>query len=396
MESQTFLFNLQTQLTAGWDRLRGLTQDLAQALNVPNVKLLREEGQWRVQVARPYDPPVPLLDLLALLPSLPPATAVLGLSADGRPVTLNLDDENSAHVLVSGDAGAGKTVLLRTMATSLALNNKQAHVQLIVLAPGVSGARMQQRPDAHVEPLNLLPHMLADVTHKTTETRELLQFLVNEMEYRREQQVTRPRLVLFIDQVVTVLERGGQVTGNAVAQLAQRGAAVGIHLVLSTRRPHAPLLNTLLRAHLPARIVGRTEAPQAQQAATDSDATVQAGYLLGQGDFVHVGGGTPVHFQAAYVGDYDLHMSLRALHAQRPILLAQPFDPRVQMEAAPDTAAEEAASAQQAFAFTVNDGEVTVNEQRRTANERGNAVAGRGQAPASGRESTESRRVLPR
>ena len=48
-----------------------------------------------------------------------------------------------------------------------------------------------------------------------------------------------------------------------------------------------------------------------------------------QGDFLAVVGGVVTHFQAAYIGDYDLHLCLDDLHRNRPLpLLAQPVNLR--------------------------------------------------------------------
>ena len=57
-------FDIQTQLAAGLERVRGLKDDLINALGVSDVAVVREEGQWRLRVGRPDDAPVPLVRLL--------------------------------------------------------------------------------------------------------------------------------------------------------------------------------------------------------------------------------------------------------------------------------------------------------------------------------------------
>jgi hypothetical protein len=50
------------------------------------------------------------------------------------------------------------------------------------------------------------------------------------------------------------------------------------------------------------------------------------------GDFLAVLGEERTHFQAGYVGDYDLHLSLSSLYgSQQPRLLAQPFETRLRL-----------------------------------------------------------------
>jgi len=49
--------------------------------------------------------------------------------------------------------------------------------------------------------------------------------------------------------------------------------------------------------------------------------------LLGEGDFLAVEDGSQVHFQAAFIGNYDLHLTLETIHRNRPRpLLAQPLE----------------------------------------------------------------------
>ena len=135
VQPRSIRFDLVTPLTQGWERLRDLTHELKTALNVPDVRLSAEDGQLRLHIVRPEEPPVALLDLLPLLPDLPPVTAVLGLAEDGRPILLDFDNPDVTHVLAAGMTGAGKTMLLRTMALSLALKNRQSQLQLLVIDP---------------------------------------------------------------------------------------------------------------------------------------------------------------------------------------------------------------------------------------------------------------------
>ena len=53
----------------------------------------------------------------------PPCTATLGSDVGGSPLLLRLDAPEVGPTLVSGEAGAGKSALLRSMALSLALHN---------------------------------------------------------------------------------------------------------------------------------------------------------------------------------------------------------------------------------------------------------------------------------
>lgn len=317
-------FNLQTQLSAGLERLRAMTEDLVSALRVTDVRLQRVEGRWQLQVARPEEPAVALLDLLTLLDDVPLATAVLGLTEFGAPMLAALHTDEAAHMLIAGDRGAGKTVLLRSIATSLALGNPQRDLQLLVL----SGAEGHGRE--LLLPLSYLPHMLADVITTPEEAEMVLMFLADEIAYRQEQRISEPRIVVLIDQIVALFEQVDEQARTAVQRVAQRGASVGVHLIISTQRPTHTLLDAALRLCLPMRVVGQTMDGRAARVAADG-VDVQAGYLLGEGDFVACIGSQTAHFQAAYIGDYDLHLALGKLRRKRYVLLARPFNPRLQL-----------------------------------------------------------------
>ncbi|MFO7538278.1 MAG: FtsK/SpoIIIE domain-containing protein [Chloroflexota bacterium] len=322
--------SVQTHLATGLDRLREVKQELMMALGVTDVELRQENGRFHIQVARHEDPPVALLDLLEAIPDFAPATAVLGLAEDGRPVLLDFAAEQLPHMLLIGESGAGKTALLRTLAVSLSLTSRQSQVQLVIVDPHASD---QARIDPLLEPLDYLPHMLAPLTVGLAETANLLNFLVAEMGYRSRQQIRLPAIAVLVDQAGWLLDQGGPEVQDALMQLAQRGETAGIHLVLSVQDAEDPALSNVLKANLPVRLVGQVADANAARTATGM-AYSQAEQLLGQGDFLAVAAGQATHFQAAFLDDYELHLVLERLYEQRPPpLLAQPVSAVLPAEA---------------------------------------------------------------
>ena len=328
-------FDIQTQLAAGLERVRGLKDDLVNALGVSDVAVVREEGQWRLRVGRPDDAPVPLLRLLASLPDLPPTTAAIGLTNGGQPVLLRFGASRVKHVLIAGEPGAGKTTLLRAIAAGLALTNRQSALQLLLLDPRSLGDDPTGAPHP-LRPLGLLPHILTDPTGTVEECATIIHFLAEEMEYRRRELVQCPRIVVLVDHIITLLDEAGDATRHDLLRLLQYGVGAGIHLVMATDQPDAPfLMDRTLRVGVSARVVGRLrDATAARKVAGMplDDAPV----LYGQGDFLAVVGSDVTYFQAAYIGDYDLHLELSKMAAGRqPRLLAQPYSPRPRLEREP-------------------------------------------------------------
>ena len=327
----SFHFDLRSHVIGGLQRLRVIKDDLKKALGVESVRLLNNAGDLQLQVIRPFEPAVPLLNLLALLPDVPPATAVLGLTEDGKPMVHTFSAEPRPNVLISGQEDAGKTILLRTIAASLAITSNQAQVQILAINPVSNDQQRNHAQDSTLRPLTYLPHMLTDVAVRQTEITELLLFLVREMKYRMEHTFSIPRIVVLIDQAATVMEHGGRTVIEALQQLAQQGADAGIHLVLSTRRPDAPVFGPHLATNLQARFIGRLDIHKATEEKTQPT-EVEATTLLGEGDFLAAGSSRRVRFQAAYIDDYDLHMGLSRLYQKRPILLARPLNNRVKLK----------------------------------------------------------------
>lgn len=326
-------FDLQTSLAAALERLQHIKDDLLRVLAVPDVNIERKQDRLQIQVAQPADQPVNLLDLLAVIPPLPPMTAALGWSEDDRPVVIDLTTAEASHVLVAGTKGSGKTVLLRSIALSLALNNKPSQLQLVIV-DGDAAANPAKAQE--LAPLNYLPHILTPIIDEAMTATEVLAFLVNEINYRKEQETTTPAIAILIDGAAHLLRAGGNDLQEAVRQLVKNGGEVGMHVILSTDDPGAAYLDNLFKAQFPARIVGKVnDGKQARAAAGISDS--QAEYLLGAGDFMALAGGAISRFQAGYIGGIDLLQTLEKLHRRRlPVLLAQTTSIRPTLEPAPE------------------------------------------------------------
>jgi S-DNA-T family DNA segregation ATPase FtsK/SpoIIIE len=258
---------------------------------------------------------------LPLLPELPDSTAVLGMDEEGAPLLLPFANPDITHVLVAGNEGSGKTSLLRTLAVSLAMTNRQSQLQLLVIDPD-----QPNRTNRQLAPLMFLPHLISQVIADPEEARQTLQILMEEMHHRLKNDTLRPTIVTLIDNVEALLDSDTEEVQSALAALLQRGAEAGIHLVLSTSEPSSNWLSSVMRANLPLRLVGQVH-NEAESLAATAVVGAEADYLLGEGDFLAVADGSQVHFQAAFIGNYDLHLTLETIHRNRPRpLLAQPLE----------------------------------------------------------------------
>jgi S-DNA-T family DNA segregation ATPase FtsK/SpoIIIE len=287
-------FLLTPALGARVSSVRNLSEELALALGAQDVRVARDGESIAVEVPRADAEPVRLLPLLRSLHGLPPLTACLGLTDDGRPLLLRLPSPDVAHVLVAGATGSGKTELIRGLLVSLALANRQSKLQFALIDPKSRGFL----------PLGGLPHVIGDVASGPAESLALLERLLAEMERRDRENISSPHIVVAVDELLDLLATGGKPVEAALTRLAQRGREAGLHLVAGVQKPSAAAIGPLLKANFPVRVVGRVGSGEDARVAAGVSGT-NAEKLLGRGDFVLVAGGQTVRFQAAWIPATD-------------------------------------------------------------------------------------------
>lgn len=280
--------------------VRNLSEEIALALGAENVRVSREGGNLAVEVPRPDAEPVRLMPLLRSLTSWPPHTACLGMSDDGRPLLLRLPSPDVAHVLVAGMTGSGKTELIRAIALSLAIGNRQSQLQFALIDPKSRG----------LSPLAGLPHLMAPVATDAEAAMNLFDRLNEEMDRRDLQGRSLPRIVVIVDEVIDLLMTGGKLVEAALVRLAQRGREAGIHLILGAQKPSSSALSTHIKANLPVRLVGRVGSADDARVATGISAS-GAEKLGGRGDFLVVASGQVTRFQAAYTPGHEWNEVMR-------------------------------------------------------------------------------------
>lgn len=287
-------FHVTPTLGARLATIRNLSEEIALALNAPDVRIARQGDKLALEVPRPDAQPVYLLELMRGLQTLPRYTACLGLAEDGRPLLARLASPDVAHILVAGTTGSGKTELMRSLVVSLAVTHRQSQLQIALIDPKSRG----------LAPLAGLRHLLAPVAVEPGEALALLQRLVQEMERRDQAQVNSPRILIVVDELLDLLNVGGKAVETALTRLTQRGREAGMHVVAGAQKPSSAALGPLLKANFPVRLVGRvTSAEDARVAAGQAGSGAEK--LAGRGDFLAITGGQTTHFQAAWIPQRD-------------------------------------------------------------------------------------------
>jgi DNA segregation ATPase FtsK/SpoIIIE-like protein len=329
ISSDSSILNLSSQVTQGFERVREVAQELSK-----NLIKGKTQDEFLEDNDLQDEAPVPLLDLMTRHEQIPKYAATLGFAEDGSTILHDFDSRETPHLFIIGGPNAGKTVMLRTIAASLALNNRQSEIQIAAICP-ITGSEERQR--AHTSSwyiLNYLPHMLCDIAFKHSDIVDLLTFLKNEISYREKHSFKNPRMVILIDQVDILIGHGGHRCAEPILQLAQMGDEVGIHLVLTAQSQDSRSISTQLLKELPTRLLGRPatrELDQNQTMKREEDAE----QLLGEGDFLHQQNGRLKRMQGAYIGDKQLIPKLIDMNRHRAILLASPAQTRLRLEEAP-------------------------------------------------------------
>jgi len=299
-----FTFDLTLPPQVKRSRVNSLTEKIASEMGVASCRLTLKNGQPVLEVPRPDPSTVRLLPLYQRLDSgefgdqseIPGNTCLLGLDTDGSPLLLRLDGEGVGNVLLIGQASGGKSQLLRSMISSLALASAPEEVQLLLIdSYGKSNALRQ---------LEGLPHLLRPIITDALDAVHHLRWLARHIEYREEQNISSPTIVVAIDDAQPLLSKHGQKFRDALTVLCQRGPDVGIHVLLANRRPDDAIMGDSLRSNFSTRVVLRAgDAEEARQMVGTNGSGAEK--LLGLGDALVVIGKELVRMQAAMISDSE-------------------------------------------------------------------------------------------
>ncbi len=306
-------FFLNPDLSVPFNALQGLSSELALALRVSEVRVLRGAEGVMLEFDHPNPRPVSLLTLLPQVQEdedgnpdpLPPATALLGLTEEGIPLLARLPSPAIRHIFVTGGQDAGKSVLLRSMALSLLLTHPAEELKLVVVAA-------ERDPLA---PLADAPHVVRAAFEDQAVASEIVRSLARLLTTRVQQGVTQPSTVLVWDGLDAL---AADVAAD-LQRLTQEGQQVGLHVVFSTARPARWFEHGLEAANFGLRLVGKATDRTGRVTICDADGHLLApGYekmvltLQGRGDFLAVGAheAAPLRFKAAYAGRAETRMGL--------------------------------------------------------------------------------------
>ena len=129
--------------------------------------------------------------------------------------------------------------------------------------------------------------------------------------------MTKPRIVIIVDELADLVQTGGAEVAASVSRLVQRGREAALHVIAATQKPSSSILGPLIKANFPVRLIGRVVSSEDARVAAGIGGT-GAERLSGHGDFIAVTAGQVYRFQAAHLAPSDLSSVARRLAAGVP------------------------------------------------------------------------------
>ena len=220
-----------------------------------------------------------------------------------------LDIAKLPHLLVAGQTGAGKSVVLNCLISSLIENNNPNDLQLVLIDPkrvefnvykDVAHLRyniITEIPDV----INALNNIITEMEERYT---QMEKYNVRNIEDMKIHKIFYPKIVIVIDELGDIMLRDKKNVEDLIVRLGQKSRACGIHMVLATQRPSADVVTGLIKANIPARLVCKVAS------ATDSVVVLGKGCaenLLGNGDMIFSNGNSTTRVQGAWISDADIN-----------------------------------------------------------------------------------------
>jgi S-DNA-T family DNA segregation ATPase FtsK/SpoIIIE len=290
-----------------YSKITNLEDDLCLAMQAESVLIDRIPGKSTVgiQIPNADREQISLRELLeseVYRRSTSKVSLALGKTIHGEPFVADL--AAMPHLLIAGSTGAGKSVGINGMLTSILYRATPDDVRLIMVDP--------KRLELGV--YEDIPHLLTPVVVDPKQAANALRWAVREMEERYRllaaegvrniEQFNRnmqqaiadkreprpdqdlkplPFIVVVIDELADLMMVAGNEVEQSIARLAQMARAVGIHLILATQRPSVDVITGLIKANLPTRIAFRVASKVDSRTILDGNGAEQ---LLGRGDML--------------------------------------------------------------------------------------------------------------
>jgi len=279
----------------------------------------------------------------------------LGKDVYGHPIIADLGE--MPHLLIAGSTGAGKSVCINAIITSLLYRFSPDQLRFVMIDPKV----------VELQHYNALPHLVVPVVTDPKKVILALRWVVNEMEKRYQifarvgvrniasfnsrprnkplppvelelplmarkekvepgadgfavevdEQIVVPRddeivipeklsyIVVIVDELADLMLVAPADVEMAIARITQMARAAGIHCIIATQRPSVDVITGVIKANIPARIAFQVAAKVDSRTILDA---MGADKLLGKGDMLYLPPGSAklIRAQGALITDQEI------------------------------------------------------------------------------------------
>ena len=334
-------------------KIRGLEDDIALQLGTQSVRIIAPiPGKGTVGIEVP-NMKVSIASIESILNFKKFQESTMELPcALGKTITNEVfmfDLTRAPHVLIAGSTGQGKSVAINALITSLLYKKHPAELKFVLMDPCVIELGVYEMIERHflaalcndpsvvinsrqaVETLNSLCREM-DVRYDLLK----MAFARNIKEYNKKfiaRQLNpeighkfMPYIVVIIDEYANFISETGKEFELPLVRLAQLARAVGIHMIISTKRPTNDIITGTIKSNFSTRISFRVPESVDSRVILDREGAER---LLGNGDMLYVNGGEPVRVQCAYIETLETERICQFISQQQgyisPFELPDPY-----------------------------------------------------------------------
>lgn len=246
----------------------------------------------------------------------------LGKNAFGEPFVLDLSHNHC--IMISGQFESDNADCIHSIIASMLLSKTPDELRIILV----------DTKWAHFKPYAKIPNLLAPVISTPEDAVQALNWACYEMDRRyevlamaraknidvfnqkyqanliidlveAEDNKRMPYLVIVVEEFADLMMVAGRQVEVAIARIAQKARAVGIHLVLATQMPKTNVITGIIKTNLGTRIAFKVASPIEARTVLDKAGSEK---LLGQGDmlFRSPENPIPVRLHCAFLTSHEV------------------------------------------------------------------------------------------
>ncbi len=280
-----------------------------------------------------------------------PLLITLGRDITGAPIYADIS--KMPHAIIAGATGAGKSVTIHSIITSLLYRNGPESLRLIMIDPKRVELTLYKG----------IPHLITPVITDAKKAILALKWAINEMTRRydifeelRVQNINTyhneilapavkeherkkskgsedvsdlpeqmPHIVIVIDELADIMQMYPRELEATIVRLAQMSRATGIHLLLATQRPEVKVITGLIKANVPTRVALKVNSHIDSRTILDGPGAEK---LLGAGDMLYLASDVakPRRVQAAFISGDEVKKIVQFLNKNNDYMLGDLID----------------------------------------------------------------------